>query len=80
MVCLTLQPKSDGVTLKDTFVNIRDTGEFCFNMAALEQAHQMHQTAFELPPEVDEFAQTRAGEGAERRREGAAREGRADLV
>jgi flavin reductase (DIM6/NTAB) family NADH-FMN oxidoreductase RutF len=58
MVCLTLQPKSDGITLKDTFVNIRDTGEFCFNMATLEQAHQMHQTAFEFPPEVDEFAQT----------------------
>src|ERR1700733_1052490 len=53
MVCLTLQPKCDGVTLKDTFVNIRDTGEFCFNLATLEQAHQMHQTAFEFPPEVD---------------------------
>jgi len=55
MVCLNLQPKSDGVTLKDTLVNIRDTGEFCFNMATLEQAHQMHQTAFEFPSEVDEF-------------------------
>src|SRR5271156_5796485 len=55
MVCLNLQPRSDGVTLKDTFVNIRDTGEFCFNMATLEQAAQMHVTAFEFPPEVDEF-------------------------
>ena len=25
MVCLNLQPRSDGVTLKDTFVNMRDT-------------------------------------------------------
>jgi flavin reductase (DIM6/NTAB) family NADH-FMN oxidoreductase RutF len=58
MVCLTLQTKSDGVTPKDTFVNIRDTGEFCFNMATLEQAHQMHQTTFEFPPEVDEFDKT----------------------
>ena len=57
MVCLNLQPKADGVTLKDTLVNIRDTGEFCFNMATLEQAHQMHQSAFEFPPEVDEFDQ-----------------------
>ncbi|MFI6494056.1 flavin reductase family protein [Streptomyces sp. NPDC050564] len=28
MVSLTIQPRSDGRTLKDTFVNIRDTGEF----------------------------------------------------
>jgi hypothetical protein len=27
-------------------------------MATLEQAHQMHQTAFEFPLEVDEFAET----------------------
>ena len=55
MVCLSLQPRSDGVTLKDTFINIRDTGEFCFNMVTLEQAHQMHKTAFEFAPEEDEF-------------------------
>jgi flavin reductase (DIM6/NTAB) family NADH-FMN oxidoreductase RutF len=50
MVCINLQPRSDGVTLKDTFVNIRETGEFVANMVTLEQAHQMHQTAFEFPP------------------------------
>jgi flavin reductase (DIM6/NTAB) family NADH-FMN oxidoreductase RutF len=47
----------DGVTLKDTFVNIRDTGEFVANIATLERAHQMHQTAFEFPPEADEFVE-----------------------
>ena len=52
---LGMQPKSDGVTLKDSFVNIRDTGEYCVNIATLEQAHQMHQSAFEFPPETDEF-------------------------
>ena len=57
MVCLGLQPRSDGVTLKDTFVNIRDTGEFVANIVTLEQAHQMHQTAFEFPPESDEFVE-----------------------
>jgi flavin reductase (DIM6/NTAB) family NADH-FMN oxidoreductase RutF len=57
MVCLGLQPRSDGVTLKDTFVNIRDTGEFVANMVTLEQAHKMHQTALEFPPEADEFVE-----------------------
>src|SRR5271169_1560484 len=49
MICINLQPGSDGVTLKDTFVNIRDTGEFVANMVTLEQAHQMHRSAFEFP-------------------------------
>src|SRR6266404_9714890 len=57
MVCINLQPRSDGVTLKDTFVNIRDTGEFVANMVTLEQAHQMHRTAFEFPPGTDEFVE-----------------------
>jgi flavin reductase (DIM6/NTAB) family NADH-FMN oxidoreductase RutF len=56
MVSLSLQPRSDGVTLKDTFVNIRDTGEFVVNMATLGQAHQMHRSAFEFASDVDEFS------------------------
>ncbi|MFL6660524.1 MAG: flavin reductase family protein [Rhizobacter sp.] len=55
MVSLSLQPRSDGVTLKDTFLNIRDTGEFVVNMATLPQAHAMHRSAFEFASEVDEF-------------------------
>lgn len=54
MVSLSLQPRSDG-TLKDTFVNIRDTGEFVTNLVTLPQVTQAHQSAFEFPPEVDEF-------------------------
>jgi flavin reductase (DIM6/NTAB) family NADH-FMN oxidoreductase RutF len=54
MVSLSLQPRSDG-QLKDTFVNIRDTGEFCTNLVSLPHAHQMHRTAAEFPPGVDEF-------------------------
>ena len=53
MVCLNMQPRSDGVTLKDTFVNMRDTGEFVVNMVTLEQAHQIHKTAFEFPSEAE---------------------------
>jgi flavin reductase (DIM6/NTAB) family NADH-FMN oxidoreductase RutF len=57
MICINPQPRSDGVTLKDTFVNIRDTGEFVANMVTLEQAHQMHRTAFEFPREADDFVE-----------------------
>jgi len=55
MISLSLQPRSDGVTLKDTFVNIRDTGEFVVNMATLAHAHAMHRSAFEFASDVDEF-------------------------
>lgn len=55
MVSITLQPQGDGVTMKDTFVNIRDTGEFVTNLATLPQAEAMHRSAFAFGPEVDEF-------------------------
>jgi hypothetical protein len=47
VVSLSLQPLSDGVTLKHTFINIRDTGEFVTNLVTLMQADQMHHTAHE---------------------------------
>lgn len=56
-VSLSLQPRSDGVTLKDTFVNIRDTGEFVTNLVTLPQAYAMHRTSFEFDPDADEFAE-----------------------
>jgi flavin reductase (DIM6/NTAB) family NADH-FMN oxidoreductase RutF len=52
---LSLQARSDGITLKDTFVNIRDTGEFVINMAVLPLADEVHQSAFEFDPHIDEF-------------------------
>ena len=55
VVSITLQPRSDGVTLKDTFVNIRDTGEFVVNLVNLQTAHAMHRSAFEFASDVDEF-------------------------
>ncbi|MER6936361.1 flavin reductase family protein [Nocardioides sp. NPDC127514] len=54
-ISLSMQPRSDGVTLKDSFVNIRDTGEFVTNMATLEQIEGLHRSAFEFEPDVDEF-------------------------
>jgi flavin reductase (DIM6/NTAB) family NADH-FMN oxidoreductase RutF len=53
-VMLSMQPRSTG-ELKDTFLNIRDTGEFVFNLVSLPHAHQMHRTAAEFPSDVDEF-------------------------
>lgn len=54
-VSLSLQPRSDGRTLKDSFVNIRDTGEFVTNMATFPQALPVHRSAVEFEPDVDEF-------------------------
>src|ERR1700691_4556674 len=51
---ISIQHRSDGATLKDTYVNIRDTGEFVANLVTLPLAEGMHKTAFEHPPEVDE--------------------------
>lgn len=55
MVSLSLQPRADGATLKDTFGNIRDTGEFVVNMATIAQADSVHRSAFEFDSDVDEF-------------------------
>jgi flavin reductase (DIM6/NTAB) family NADH-FMN oxidoreductase RutF len=55
IVSLTILPRSDGKTMKDTFVNIRDTGEFVTNFVTLEQAEAMHRSAVDHLPEVDEF-------------------------
>jgi flavin reductase (DIM6/NTAB) family NADH-FMN oxidoreductase RutF len=54
-ISLTMQPRSDGVTLKDSFVNIRDTGEFVTHLATLPQALPLHRSAFEFEPDIDEF-------------------------
>ena len=54
-VSLSIQPRSDRVTLKDTFVNMRDTGEFVTNLATLPQVTAVHRSAIEFEPDVDEF-------------------------
>ncbi|BBZ36517.1 flavin reductase family protein [Mycolicibacterium confluentis] len=55
VLSISLQPRSDGVTLKDTFVNIRDTGEFVVNLASIGQADAVHRSAYEFDSDVDEF-------------------------
>ena len=49
VLSVTMQPRSDGVSLKDTVINIRDTGEFVTNLVTLPLAAAMHKTAFEPP-------------------------------
>ncbi len=55
VLSITLQPRSDGVTLKDTFVNIRDTNEFVVNIATIGHADAVHRSAYEFGSDVDEF-------------------------
>jgi flavin reductase (DIM6/NTAB) family NADH-FMN oxidoreductase RutF len=55
VLSVTIQHKSDGVTLKDTYINVHDTGEFVANLVTLQLAAGMHKTAFEYPPGIDEF-------------------------
>jgi flavin reductase (DIM6/NTAB) family NADH-FMN oxidoreductase RutF len=54
-ISLSIQPRSDRKTLKDTFVNIRDTGEFVVNMATMAQIAAVHASAIEFQPDEDEF-------------------------
>lgn len=54
-ISLSIQPRADRATLKDTFVNIRDTGEFVTNLATLPQATAVNRSAIEFEPDVDEF-------------------------
>ena len=42
--------------LKDSLQNIKETGEFCWNLVTRELADQMNQTCAAVGPEVDEFA------------------------
>lgn len=54
-VSLTMQPRADGRTRKDTLTNILDTGEFVVNIATLRNAHDLHRSAQEFRPDQDEF-------------------------
>jgi flavin reductase (DIM6/NTAB) family NADH-FMN oxidoreductase RutF len=55
MVSLTIQPRSDLVTLKDTLTNVRATKEFVVNIVSLGQVNEMHKSSVEYASEIDEF-------------------------
>ncbi|MBB4640187.1 flavin reductase family protein [Rhizorhapis suberifaciens] len=58
VLSISIQRKSDGVTDKDTYVNICDTKEFVANIATLALASELHNSAFEFPSGTDEFEAT----------------------
>ena len=55
VLSISLQPRSDEETLKDTFVNIRDTNEFVVNVVTIGLADAVHRSAYEFGSHVDEF-------------------------
>jgi len=55
ILSISLQPRSDGLTLKDTFVNIRENGDFVINIASVAQADALHRSAHEFDSGIDEF-------------------------
>jgi flavin reductase (DIM6/NTAB) family NADH-FMN oxidoreductase RutF len=55
VLSISMQPRDDGVTLEDTFVDIRDTTEFVVNIASINQADALHRSAFDFDSTVDEF-------------------------
>src|SRR5271155_5705426 len=54
ILSITLQPRSDGLTLKDTFVNIRENSDFGINIASVAQADALHRSAHEFDSGIDE--------------------------
>ena len=51
---------------KDSLRNIRQTGEFCWNLATRPLAEQMNQSCAAVPPDVSEFALTGLATAASR--------------
>jgi len=56
ILSISLQPRSDGVTLKDSFINIRDTGEFVVNLVDEALAERMNICAVDFPQGIGELA------------------------
>lgn len=61
VLSITLRPRSHGVTLKATFVNIRDTNEFVVNITAIGQADAVNDSAYEFGSDVEAFEELLGG-------------------
>ncbi len=57
MISLTILPKADG-SEKHTLKNVRETGEFCFNVVTKPVWKQMADSANGFPEDDSEFAET----------------------
>ncbi|MBD1382316.1 flavin reductase family protein [Metabacillus arenae] len=56
-LCFSVGPGASETrtTLKDTLVNIIETGEFVINIVSFPLANQMHESSMNFLPKVDEF-------------------------
>lgn len=54
-LCFNPMLRGSDAGKKDTLVNIEATGEFVINILSESMAEAMNETAFDFPPDVDEF-------------------------
>lgn len=55
MLCVSVEPRPDEGSAKDTLGNIEVTGEFVINIVSLPLSNAMYESSKGHPPEVDEF-------------------------
>lgn len=56
MLAISIGPRTGGEDYpKDTLTNLRESQEFVINIVSVALGNAMHETAFNHPPEVDEF-------------------------
>lgn len=55
MLCVSVEPRPDEGSAKDTLGNIEETGEFVINIVSLPLSNAMYESSKSHPPEVDEF-------------------------
>jgi flavin reductase (DIM6/NTAB) family NADH-FMN oxidoreductase RutF len=57
-VCFASARKGNSGVKKDTLINIESSGDFVVNIVTEQISKQMHQTAGDFGPDIDEFALT----------------------
>ncbi|HZG62462.1 MAG TPA: flavin reductase family protein [Rubrobacteraceae bacterium] len=55
MLCVSVEPRPDEGSAKDTLGNIEETGEFVINIVSLPLSNAMYESSKSHPPEIDEF-------------------------
>jgi flavin reductase (DIM6/NTAB) family NADH-FMN oxidoreductase RutF len=55
MLCISIGPRQNADTEKDTLSNVEETGEFVVNIVSLFLSNTMHESSKNHPPEADEF-------------------------
>lgn len=55
MLCISVGPRPEGDSDKDTLSNVEETGEFVVNIVSLSLSNTMFESSKNHPPEADEF-------------------------